>query len=797
MPDIPPKLRSDLEFRSESSGPASAIIVKDPIARRFYRFTAVQAAVLGRLNGIEASGAIAQAVSQECKTEVLQSQIETFAEKLRGLLLLDDPACWAKLQGASGSADGFLKNILSIKIRAFNPDALLGRLEEKLRFCFSKGFAAWVCLTMFVALNISILNWEFLFVSFGTLFQLYSVPLILGTALAILTIHEFAHGLTLKHYGGRVEEMGFLLLYFIPAFYCNVSDAWMLKKRERMLVTLAGGFVQLFLWALATIAWRLLSPETVLSRICLIAIAFSGIQTLFNFNPLIRLDGYYLLADYLEIPNLRPRAYGFLKKQFSGWLLGTQDRTVAGPSANEREKRIYWRYGISSFFFSAGLLWVMVDRLGGWLIREYQMWGMLVISAIGLMSVQTIAEKGGPAATLRFFAALMERVRKTPRMLLALAVVGLGSLLPWELKVAGDFTIRSSERVSVSSQVEGTLKVVNADEGSKVKPGDLLAEIENFELENELGETRGELATKTATLRLLKAGARPEEIERAKRQVETKEAEFASISRVEKERDLLQETVAKKKAEVRNAQEVYERSKQLLDSGLISRNDFERDRTAYEVHLREVSEAQSQLGVLAETTDRLLQVKKKEVGEAESALNILLAGSRKEAIEASAAEVAKLEEKLKILEQQLQHLRVRSSIEGVVSTPYLRNRTGEYLKKGDFFCEIVNPDLMIIEMPVPEKEIADVRVGQPITLKVRGFSHRSFEGKVASISPVAIESGMERRVLVQSVLSNSDQTLKAGMTGVGKILCGKRMIAYLVTRRATRWLRTEFWEYLP
>jgi len=104
---------------------------------------------------------------------------------------------------------------------------------------------------------------------------------------------------------------------------------------------------------------------------------------------------------------------------------------------------------------------------------------------------------------------------------------------------------------------------------------------------------------------------------------------------------------------------------------------------------------------------------------------------------------------------------------------------------------------MIIEMPVPEKEIADVRVGQPIILKVRGFSHRSFEGKVASISPVAIESGMERRVLVQSVLSNSDQTLKAGMTGVGKILCGKRMIAYLVTRRATRWLRTEFWEYLP
>src|SRR5207247_8472420 len=165
--------------------------------------------------------------------------------------------------------------------------------------------------------------------------------------------------------------------------------------------------------------------------------------------------------------------------------------------------------------------------------------------------------------------------------------LALGTLLPWELKVAGDFTIRSSERVSVSSQVEGTLKVVNVDQGSKVKPGDLLAEIENFELKNELGETRGELATKAATLKLLKAGARPEEIERARRQVETKKMELMSASRVEKERALLQETLAKKQAEVRNAQEVYERSNKLLESGLISRNEFERDRTAYEVRIRE------------------------------------------------------------------------------------------------------------------------------------------------------------------------------------------------------------------
>ena len=100
-------------------------------------------------------------------------------------------------------------------------------------------------------------------------------------------------------------------------------------------------------------------------------------------------------------------------------------------------------------------------------------------------------------------------------------------------------------------------------------------------------------------------------------------------------------------------------------------------------------------------------------------------------------------------------------------------------------------------MPVPEKEIADVKVGFPITMKLRGYSNLSFEARVKRISPVAVPKDTERMVLVEGELENPEGILKAGMTGVGKILCGKRMILNLITRRAIRWLRTEFWEYLP
>jgi len=341
------------------------------------------------------------------------------------------------------------------------------------------------------------------------------------------------------------------------------------------------------------------------------------------------------------------------------------------------------------------------------------------------------------------------------------------------------------------------LKAIHVDEGSRVKPGEVLAEIENFDLQNTYEDTRGELAERSALLRLLKAGSRPEEIEKARKQIETRRTELTGIASIEKERALLQETVAKKDAEVQNAKEVYNRSKSLAEQGLLSRNDYERDRTSYEVHERELSEARSQLLVLVDKMERSSQVKKKELEESESGLNILLAGSRKEAIEASEAEVQKLHEKLSILEQQLEHLKIRSGIAGVVSTPHLKERVGEYVKKGDPFCEIVNLDMMIVEMPVPEKEIADVREGHPITIKIRGYPNLAFEGKVDRISPVALESGAEKKVLVQSRLNNENGLLKAGMTGVAKILCGKRMIAHLLTRRAIRWLRTEFWEYLP
>jgi hypothetical protein len=129
--------------------------------------------VLRRLDGTQDIRSVADSVTKECDTLVTEPQVEDFAVKLRNLLLLDDEACWARLRALAKPNRSAIRSLLSIKIHAFDPERLLGRLERGLSFCFSSWFAAIVWSTVAAGLVISVLNWESLFLSFGSLFSLY------------------------------------------------------------------------------------------------------------------------------------------------------------------------------------------------------------------------------------------------------------------------------------------------------------------------------------------------------------------------------------------------------------------------------------------------------------------------------------------------------------------------------------------------------------------------------------------------------------------------------------------------
>ena len=205
--------------------------------------------------------------------------------------------------------------------RLTDPDRFFGWLEPRVRFLWTPGFVAVSTCGVLTAAGIAWAN-RALFVSqFAEALRWETLVLAWLMVLATAVCHESAHGLTCKHFGGEVHEIGFLLLYLMPGLYCNVSDAWLFpEKSKRLWVTFAGAYCDLLVWALSMIVWRVALQATLLNYLAWVAASVTGIRALMNLTPLIKLDGYYLLSDLVNIPNLRQRSLNRLTAHVR-WLL--------------------------------------------------------------------------------------------------------------------------------------------------------------------------------------------------------------------------------------------------------------------------------------------------------------------------------------------------------------------------------------------------------------------------------------------------------------------------------------------
>jgi multidrug resistance efflux pump len=196
--------------------------------------------------------------------------------------------------------------------------------------------------------------------------------------------------------------------------------------------------------------------------------------------------------------------------------------------------------------------------------------------------------------------------------------------------------------------------------------------------------------------------------------------------------------------------------------------------------------------------EELMTVRGTELKGAESKLGVLLAGSRKEEIDAVRAELSRLEVQRRFLQGQLGLVNVVSPVSGVITTHDLKEKIGLHVKKGDLIAEVHELKSVKAEIAVPEKEFADVRAGQKVRLKARAYSGLSFEGTVTSIAPVATkgkEQWEPRTISVTTEMENPSLLLKPEMTGNAKIFCGQRRLLDLLTRRVARYIRVEFWSW--
>jgi putative peptide zinc metalloprotease protein len=348
-----PARREDL--RIEPFGEAGEHVVKDPRSGDFFLVGVQEHFLLLQLDGRTDVDVVRDAFARRFHEPLAEQDLATFVETARdqGILAGDVPR---------PPPSRSLRNFLTRRVRIFNPDRLFAAVEPRLRFLWTRGFAVLSAATVVLAVLVMGVSGEELARSTHAALG-WDTGVLCACVLFLLgMLHEASHGLTCKHYGGEVREIGFLLLFFVPCFYCNVSDAWLIReKRKRIAVMTAGVWCDLLVWAVAVLVWHVAEPDTLIHRLAFVLLTASGLETLLNLNPLIKLDGYYVLSDWAEVPNLRARSIERAKGHLRHWLWG------APPPGPESRSRFLSGFGLVSWAFSTLFLVWMVALLGGWL----------------------------------------------------------------------------------------------------------------------------------------------------------------------------------------------------------------------------------------------------------------------------------------------------------------------------------------------------------------------------------------------------------------------------------------------
>jgi len=818
-------------------GQPGRYVVKDPRAAKYFQIGEEEHFLLSQLDGHESAEGICAAFARQFGEDLAPEELDEFlktaqtqgflqAKRANGTPGAAGPDAASGLSSEAvapgesrplhpvpgdaaraGPRRFSWQSILYWRINLFDPDRLFDWLEPKIRFFWTPAFVALSACSILLAAAVLWFDRQGFAESLAGALRWETVVLAWLVLFAFTTLHEFAHGLTCKHYGGEVHEVGFLMLFLMPCFYCNVSDAWMFpEKSKRLWVTFAGAYFELFLWSLGVFVWRVTEPATLPHYLAFVVLSASGLATLFNFNPLIKLDGYYLLSDWLEVPNLHERAYLYAKGQLRRLLWGAPK-----PEA-ERRGRLLLGFGLASWLYSIVFLalglWAMVAFLG----RDWGWLGATAVALVGGLGVWGLFRgiAGGEVRKM-----IARRHKRTAAWLLILGgLVATATRVQMEDRAGATFRLRPAARAELRAGVAGFLREVHCDQGDRVSPGGAVARIEVPDLDSRLIEKREEVREARARLRLLEIGPRPEEIAQQRERV-AREKAWRDLSQTDlaQARQALQAELARldkqiehDQAELAAAKDCLNRANDLRRKGATSEEQWVEAHRRYRVAEAMLGQAQFQkrhreiLGtreaIAGLDAQAELARREKDLAEAEAALKLMEAGSRPEEIEAQQARLARLEQELRWLEERQGKLVIASRVGGVIVTPRLKEKVGQYVHEGDLIGVVEEPAVLVAEILLGEQEAGRVRPGQKVHLKARALPLETIAASVERIAPAAEKAEKEEsqtKVIVYCRLTDPPADLRPDMTGYARIYTGRRSIAEVLIHRVRRYVRTEFW----
>ena len=494
--------RGDLKTNRQVYQGQAWWVVKDPISLSYFRFRPEEYSLLDMLDGSTSLDKLKEQFEAKFPPRrITVEELSRFIATLHrsGLVIGDRPGQGPQLferrrQRIWKQWMGWLANIMSLRFRGIDPDWFLKRLDPWFGWLFSPPTIVAAMLFVSSALLLVLVNFDVFRSKLPEFHQFFASGnwLYLAVALGFTKVlHEFGHGLSCKHYGGECHEMGMMLLVFTPCLYCDVSDSWMLpNKWKRAAIGAAGMYIEVIIASIATFLWWNSHPG-IFNQLCLDVMFVSSVSTiLFNANPLLRYDGYYILSDVLEIPNLRQKATTILGRLASHGCLGIKQ--PEDPFLPQRKLGLFALYAVASSLYG----WVVTISIFlfvwsvfkpyrlevlGQILAAGALWGLVVRPLQGIIKFLNVPGRREEMKTLNLSLTVA-----------AVAVVGSAvALFPLPQRVWCAAELRPRDEETIYVTVAGTLESQAVRSGDLVRRGDSLATLSNIDLDLAIADLEG------------------------------------------------------------------------------------------------------------------------------------------------------------------------------------------------------------------------------------------------------------------------------------------------------------------
>jgi len=484
-------LRSDLVFELRTDGDQPGYVIEDPVYSKFYRVGVPEHTFMGLLDGKttvqEALGITAQLEPEAAFTEeqavaicewLMDNLLARTAESRATPRLLDGKQA-TEDNGAGGWNPWFLQ------VPLCHPDRFFSRLQPMARWIFGYLAALVAGALVMLALYQALVQWD----RFASSLRGITSPdrwIWLALCWLIVKIlHEMAHAMVCKRMGGIVREAGIILILMAPVAYVDVSSAWRFRSKwSRIYTAAAGMYAEFVIAALAVLFWSL-SGNTVAGDLAVqVALMASVTTLLFNANPLMRFDGYYMLSDFLEIPNLHAQSRQLLDQLTRKYVWGVANNVQAPP---KQRAAVLLSYAV------AALVWRVLVCISLTMTAAHLFHGAGIVLAVAGLAMWL----GPPwVKTAKYFihgdaAGRPKRLRFISITATVVLLSGLALFyLPWPGAYRAPGLVRYAPSAIIRAQTNGFVTSIDVRSGQWVRQGQPLIQLRNQQLQLDLADLR-------------------------------------------------------------------------------------------------------------------------------------------------------------------------------------------------------------------------------------------------------------------------------------------------------------------